>query len=488
MRSNQKSQFLKRLRLHEALESRCLLASVTADSPWQNPLDASDLDCDGQVTASDALMAINAINSQGAGDLHAKFAPSMLAGHVKGAAAGFLDASGDGSLTALDPLVVINAINSGLHHLGWLSDGNTTDNQPEIVGSTAEKIDISSGFAKVRSAINADGDVDVFQVAPDKAELNISLISGANGVLHVSVVTINTDSSGQPIIDPTTGNPEITEVGSASTQTDSHQPAKVNIDVTAGTTYYVVVSGDAHATGAYALALLNYNLGDFQPVTDSPLGTDSHGNAIATASVLTLNHGHAEVTSNIDPVATGTDADKDLFQITAVNGKLAVAASAEFPLTISILDSTGAVKGTITSDRAALILDASAGTYYVSVAAASATDTGAYHLTVANAAIPSLPDLGHHLPQIPTAADIFAKLDANGKDGVSLTEWESGLPLGLGHNKIADALFTKLDSNNDGSLSVDEIMAGLGKLHLPGLIGDHGHDDHMLLPPVVTNH
>src|SRR3954470_10250617 len=103
MRSRQKSQFLKRLRLHEALESRCLLASLTGDSPWQNPLDPADLDCDSQLTASDALMAINAINAQGSGDLHAKFAPSMLSGRVKDAAAGFLDASGDGELTAMDP-------------------------------------------------------------------------------------------------------------------------------------------------------------------------------------------------------------------------------------------------------------------------------------------------------------------------------------------------------------------------------------------------
>src|SRR4051794_40727819 len=128
LRSKQKSQFLKRLRLHEALESRCLLASVTTDSPWQNPLDPTDLDCDGQLSASDALVAINAINSQGSGDLHAKFAPTMLEGRVKGAAANFLDASGDGELTSIDPLIVINAINAGLH-LGWLGNVSATDNQ-----------------------------------------------------------------------------------------------------------------------------------------------------------------------------------------------------------------------------------------------------------------------------------------------------------------------------------------------------------------------
>jgi hypothetical protein len=482
MRSKQRSQFLKRLRLHEALESRCLLAGVTADSPWQNPLDPTDVDSDGQLTAGDVLMDINAINAQGSGDLHAKFAPMMLEGHVKGAAAGFLDASGDGQLTSIDPLTIINAINAGLH-LGWPHDVSTTDNQPEVVGSSAQNIDISNGFAKVRSAINTDGDVDVFQVTPTKAQLNISLISGASGVLHISVQTINTDSNGQLVTNPVA----TTEVGSASTQSDSHQPAKVNVNVTAGTTYYVVVSGDAGVTGAYALALLNYDMGDFTPVTDSPLGTDSHGNTTATATVLTLNHGHAEVTSNIDPVAASADPDKDFFQITAIDGKLAVTAGAEVPLTISILDSTGAVKGTITSsDHSALVLDVTAGTYYVSVAAATPTDTGPYHLTVLNAATPSLPDLGHGLPpQIPTADQIFAKLDADGSNGISLTEWESGVP--LGHTRIADAIFNKLDANDDGTVSVDEFMAGLAKLHLPGLTGGQSNDDHLELPPIVTS-
>lgn len=490
MRSRQKSQFLKRLRLHEALESRCLLASVTGDSPWQNPLDPADLDCDGELTASDALMAINAINAQGSGDLHAKFAPSTLSGHVKGAAAGFIDASGDGELTAMDPLVVINAINSGLH-LGWLQNVSPTDNQPGDVGSAAQQIDISNGFAKVRSAINTDGDVDVYQISPSKAELNISLISGASGVLHISVVTIDLDTDGNPITDPATGKAQTTEVGSATTQTDSHQPAKVNVDVTAGTTYYVVINGDSGVTGAYALALLNYDVGDFTPVTDSPLGSDSHGNSITAASLLTLNHGHAEVTSNIDPAAAGaTEADSDFFKITAVEGKLAVTANSEFPLTVSILDADGVVKGTIaSSDRSVLVLDVAAGTYYVSVAAATASDTGPYHLTVLNGSISSLPGLGHGLPEHPdrpTADEIFAKLDTDGTPGISQAEWEANVP--FGHTRIADAVFNKLDTNDDGTVSVDEFMAGLAKIHLPGLNGGHGEDDKMVLPPIVTSH
>jgi hypothetical protein len=487
MHSRQKSQFLKRLRLHEALESRCLLASITGDSPWQNPLEPADMDCDSQLTASDVILAINAINAQGSGALHGRYAPSALQGQVIGAASAFLDASGDGELTAMDPLVVINAINAGQHY-GWPIDISLTDQQPAVAGSSAQTVDISNGFAKVRSAINSTGDVDVFQVAPTKSELNISLISGASGIVHVSVVTVNLDDAGKPVLD-SDGNPVTTEISSTSTQSDSHQPAKLNLDVKTDTTYYVIVRGDTGVTGAYALALLNYNMGDFVPVTDSPLGADNHGNTIATATVLSLNHGHAEVTSNIDSVTTADGPDKDFFQITAVNGKLAVSAGAEFPLSVSILDSAGAVKGTITSsDRSALVLDVTAGTYYVSVAAANGTDTGAYHLTVANATFASLPGLGHGFPghpQPPTSDHIFAKLDTDGSATVSPAEWEAGIP--FGHTRIADAVFNKLDSNQDGTLSLDEFMAGLARLHLPGL-NKSGDDDQMVLPPIITNH
>ena len=44
----------------------------------------------------------------------------------------------------------------------------------------------------------------------------------------------------------------------------------------------------------------------------------------------------------------------------------------------------------------------------------------------------------------------------------------------------------QLDANDDGSVSIDEFMAGLAKLHLPGLNGGHGDDDQMDLPPIVT--
>lgn len=484
MRSREKARFLKRLWMVESLESRSMLATVTGDSPWQNPVDGADLNCDGTLSAADALVAINAINGGVSGDLHAKVAPMALFGRAEGAVNNFLDADGDGQLTAIDPLTVINAINSG-RHFGWDNLPTAEDAQGDVVGSGAQSLDLSHGFAKVRSAINVDGDVDVFQVAPTKGELNIALISGAKGVLHISVVTINLNDAGQPVLD-TDGNPVTTEVASADTTADSHEPAKLNVDVKAGTTYYVVVSGDDGVMGGYALAVLNYDAADFTPVTDSPLGTDIHGNKIGTATALTLNNGRVEVTSNIDPATTDTEADQDFFKIDAVAGKLAVTADAEFPLSVSILDSTGAVKGTIVaSDRSALVMNVPAGTYYVSVAAGVATDTGAYHLNVVNVTTPSFPDHGlghgHGKPGTPVADEIFAQFDTDSSGDLSLVEFQTGL---FGNKLIAaDLAFHGLDANADGSLSMDEAVALLAKMHLPHarLQGRHG-----LVAPIVT--
>ncbi len=481
MQSRQKAKFLKRLRI-ETLESRSMLASVTGESPWQNPLDGADLNCDGALSAADALVAINAINGGVSGALQGKVAPAALLGRVQGAASSYLDADGDGQLTAIDPLMVINAINSG-RSFGWWS-GQAEDAQDGVVGSGAQSLDLSRGFAKVRSAINVDGDVDVFQVSPTKGELNIALMSGARGVLHLSVMTIDLDETGQPMVDAE-GNPMTTEVASADTSADSHRPAKINMDATAGTTYYLVVSGDAGVMGGYALAVLNYEAADFTPVTDSPFGTDIHGNKIETATVLVLDRGKAEVTSNIDP-AEGTEADKDFFKLEAVEGKLAVTVEADFPLSVSILDAAGVMKGTIVaSDRSALVMNVPAGTYYVSVAAATATDTGAYRMHVVNLATPSFPEHGddhdHGMPRgnTPIADAIFAKLDTDGDAGVSLAEYKAGVP--GGKTVIADRVFAKLDANADGSLSMDEVVEGLAKLHLP-----HAGRGHGLVAPIVT--
>jgi dockerin type I repeat protein len=463
-----KSWLRRRALRHELLESRSLLAGMVGDSPWQNPLDAEDLNCDGTVSPVDALVAINALNSGMTGDLEHQMAPPGLLGRIVGAASDFVDASGDGQLTPVDALSVINTLNQGLH-LGSPSDLPTGDQQPGTPGPDAPAIDLSSGFAKIRAVINSDGDIDVFQVTPTKPELNVSLFSGGKA-MSVTVV----DGSNN-------------QVGSATTDAGSDHPARTSFSVQTGTTYFLVVKADPGVTGPYGLTVLNFTDEEFTPVTDSPLGTDIHSDTQATATVLTLNHGHAEVSSNIDAAA-----DVDMFKIDAVDGKLAVSAGSKIPLSLQITDSTGKILGSITSsDRSELALHVTAGTYFVSVAAANGTDTGPYHLSVENEpflAQPGSDDDGpgepiDH-PDEPTPQALFMKIDTNGDSSVSLDEFKASVP--FGKLPMADNVFTNWDTDHNGSLSLDEFMTGLVTLHLRSPEGSDSDDGPP--SPVVTNH
>ncbi len=75
--------------------------------PWQNPVSRFDVNADGNVTALDALLVINALNSptRGRGPLNVPRDFTQLTQH-------YLDTSGDNQLTALDALQVINQLNT----------------------------------------------------------------------------------------------------------------------------------------------------------------------------------------------------------------------------------------------------------------------------------------------------------------------------------------------------------------------------------------
>jgi hypothetical protein len=105
-----------------------------------------------------------------------------------------------------------------------------------------------------------------------------------------------------------------------------------------------------------------------------------------------------------------------------------------------------------------------------------------------NLATPSVPDHGHghDFPAHPgesAAEAIFARLDTDGDDSVSLAEFETGFP--GGKTVVADQVFSRLDANADGSLSMDEVVEGLAKLHLPHAHG-RGRDGGLVSPIVTT--
>jgi hypothetical protein len=446
MRRKERLAFVRRALLLEGLEQRSMLSGMVGDSPWQNPLDANDLNCDGAVSPSDALTAINAINSGDSIDLAGKMAPPQLHGEFETADSSFLDANGDGSLSPGDVLSVINAINAG----GAPGSGATVPDQPGAPAADAQVIDLTHGFGRARGVISDASDVDVFQVAPTKTELSVALFSHGGGAVTVAILA----SDGTTTLD------------SATVDALTHRPAKVSVIVEPSKTYYLQVSGDG---GPYALGVLNFETDDFTPKPDSPLGTDSHGDSIGSADALLLNHGHARVISNIDSAG-----DADVFAVTAdVDGKLVVEADGVIPLSVDVSDTNGTLGTFNTSDRHALVVNATAGsTYYVTVTAANAADTGAYHLNVVNAPVDE-PDGDHgppagHFP--PGLEQLFAKVDADGDGFISLTEFEDAAP---GHHTvIADHFFESWDTDQSGTLTLDEFVAGLKTL--PPVLPHHG--------------
>lgn len=96
---------LKQLRL-ESLEGRRLLAGDVfhIENPYQNPLIPEDVSGDYAVSALDALLVINAVNSGESGALPPVEAGKMADGPL-------LDTSGDNHLSAIDALKVINFLN-----------------------------------------------------------------------------------------------------------------------------------------------------------------------------------------------------------------------------------------------------------------------------------------------------------------------------------------------------------------------------------------
>ena len=435
MNSHKRRAFLGRgLRL-EHLESRSLLAGLIGESPWQNPLDSNDLDFDGAVSPSDALLAINAINSGVSGEFAVRFAPPQLQGEFEHAATAFLDADGDSALSPSDALTVINAING---NAAFKVDVPDID-QPGSIEEAHELSFNNGGFVRVRGVIENADDVDVFQVAVAKSRLHVALFSRGSGELTVTVVNASNET-----------------VDSAQIEEDSHRPAKLNLEVEAGSTYYLKVSGTG---GPYALAVLNFDEMSFAPQPDSPLGQDIHGDTTGDATELNFNRGHAKVVSNIDGKAGG---DADVFELTAIDGTLILTAIADFDLNVELRDSSGVLRTLTVSDRQAVAINVAAGTYFVTVTAANATDTGLYRLRVGN--VPA-PGGNHELPPGHPAnnlvEEVFQRFDTDNNGKIDVGDLQN---IAGPFSRIADSVFEQWDTDDDGLLTITEVTAGLSTL------------------------
>lgn len=427
---------------HEPLENRSLLAGVAGCSPWQNPEAADDVNADGAVSPLDALVAINAMNERGVGPLSGRFAPPSLQGRVANALEHYVDANGDSQLTPLDALLIINALNSkqsgapsgqsaddgpdnDANEPAEWEDTTSVDQQPETIGPDAPELILHNGFARVRSAINVDGDTDVFRLVPTQTQLAVTLVVPNGRVMQVSLV----DADGNSLETVATDG-----VG-------RHARVTLNAAVMVGNSYYLVVTADAGVTGRYCLGVMNYDPNSFPPLPDAPPG-DGH---------------HDEHDDRPEP--PGPPTAEDLFQ------KLDT--TSDGSLTVDELQALPAPPH-VTIDWTAIFAEL------------DANGDGAVTLDEFAAGLPPLAPLGRpHAPpnhghdgwrERPghgasppprlTPEETFAEIDTDADGLVTLEEMEAQAraPRLLA---ILDRIFAAWDVDDSGALTVDEFTMGM---------------------------
>ena len=350
----------------ETLEDRSVFSGV---SLWQNPSATLDVNHDGALSPIDALLVIDPLNASQGGALSA-LAPPILSDDLVQSISNFVDTNGDGALSPIDVLLVIDAINNGteLEGLPPLPDD---DQQSDSIGSAAQTLDLSTGHASSYAKINDAIDRDAYKVTTALPRLAVGLFATDGATLAVRLV----DESGAELVVAETSSTPLGEL------------AFFDALVDVGSTYYLVVSGVSgitSSTGSYVLQVYNYDPAEYELVPDSPLGTDIHGDTIATATNLDVSNGLATVVSNID-----TATDVDVFRVNAVAGLLTVSASTG--MTVSVLDSAGTLIDTSTiSDALPLIIEVVEATYYVRMES-TAGDTQQYSMIVFNTPTFALP-------------------------------------------------------------------------------------------------
>ena len=286
----------------EMLENRTLLAgdllsASTQFSPWQNPLDSSDLNADGSVTPLDAIQVVNALNRGQTGPLEGRFAPPVLADRVENAIQRFLDANGDGQLTPSDALQVVNVINRPRPDAPAVTLPSQ-DQHPDQIGEDVPLLNLTRGLARVYAALNSVGDVDVFRVIPERNRLSANLLSFSKVEMKVAIV----DASGEEL-----GVPRILDLPAESA-------ALRDVAVTPGATYFVVVSARPDVTGNYALQVVNYGDKDYEPLVATHFELRMAPNAISgvatTVHAVALNARNHPVPGYTGMVrATSSDAN-----------------------------------------------------------------------------------------------------------------------------------------------------------------------------------
>ena len=334
----------------DKLEKRIVLSA----SPWQNPLEAMDVNHDSFISPIDALLPINMMNESGSEPMRDVGAPPILADMMAEVENYYVDANGDGYLSPADALSVINLLAEAEYIQDWEEQlpMETHDTFPDSPDNAAQ-LDLDWGYAFIESEINNAYDVDAFQFVATDDRVAIDVFN--EGIPHGVVVELLNQNM---------------ELVARAESGDDYQWCEGNIDVPVEVeaTYFVMVSAyAAEDTGHYILDLFQYEDDWWEPAHDSELGDDIHGDTIDKATALTLEWGFTTINSYIDQAG-----DIDQFSVQADQGQLSASiyqGDSDELLRISVTDTDGNLIGLTQGDAEGAWIELSVedGTYYVAI-------------------------------------------------------------------------------------------------------------------------
>lgn len=339
-------------RSFEALEERIVLSA----SPWQNPVNALDVNMDSHVTPLDVLIPINEMNNGATGDLRDDYAPPILRDLAADYTASYLDPNGDGILSPVDALSIINVLNGGYYET--MPEAEMADQHGDAPGEMATKLDMDYGYAFVESSLNTTHDVDAYELTVEDGRLAIDAYNYeiAGGML---VELLNAEEEVIASFD-------VGELGDWS-------ETGIDIPVENGATYYVMVSADdPDSIGEYVLDVYQYDDDWYDFGADSELGDDIHANEIGEdATEIVLDWDYATLTSHIDSAD-----DVDVFKLATADGQMSFSVhpyDEESLMRITVSDANAEIIAMLQGDEMGAWgeIAVESGEYFVSVSSLS---------------------------------------------------------------------------------------------------------------------
>ncbi len=313
---------------HEVLESRQMLAGDVGFSAWTDPLDASDVNGDGEVTALDALVVINGLNRPDSSILKTHVPP------ILGGEGIHYDVNGDGEVSAIDSLRVINRLNQGI--LVQPEEAVWTGAELSEDSVAATDLVFRNDFARSRSVLSPAGPIDRFSFTADQNFAAVDVNSLAEES-HVKVRVL--DEFG-------------VEIAVASEMGDRKDFEGFKFPTHVGRQYQIEVeltSGRVESFG-YSIDVLQFELQDWPSVqvsnlpgfgwmntigTEMPIGNDAHADAFGDASLVRTFDQQAEVNASID-----TTGDQDWFRVPSISNAITVSIIGRdnFPVRFDVYD------------------------------------------------------------------------------------------------------------------------------------------------------